>query len=1045
MKRSVWLALAGIIVLAVFALALGYTLGRGYLEHRQATRGVALGLLPFSLPLRLSESPYGLNVYLDHDLANLERSLDAVQAGGFMWLRQRFPWAEIEPERGICRWETYDRIVEAATGRGLKIIAVLDTSPAWARTSQMVTAPPSRYEDYGDFVAAVVRRYRDRVHHFQIWDEPNIYPHWGDGWASAEEYVGLLKVAHARAKRANPNAIILAGGLAPTTANDRWNLNDIAFLRRMYAEGAKGAFDVLAAKPYGFWTGPDDRRADDDVLNFSRLILLREVMEKNNDGRRPIWAVEMGWNALPPGWTGKPSPWGSDTEEVQTRRTVEALGRAQAEWPWLGVMAINGLRFPHAGPDDPIHGFALLDASFASRQLYQAVQKVAQMPPLAEAGRYAAASRAANYSSGWASVAITGTAAGPAYRADRAGEEVFFHFRGTRVAILALRSSDAGRLKVWIDGRPAPRLSRDGEGDSTIELGKRGEASVANLVLASGLPDGEHTLRLQAAAGRGGTAVTVTGFEVVRLVSPLPRLASWLLLTLAIVLCVAAIAVLMPRLPWDAWGQGVRRLSDTTSLGMLLTLAALCYLSPWLPVVAIAGVGFATLALFRLDLALVVTALTFPFYLYPKAVGGQAFSMPEVLVLLCCAAWVARGLGAGVWGWEGTFRVPVLLLVAVAIASLGASENLRLSVRELRTVVLEPVLFYVLAVAAFSRGGNSLPRSALVWGLVLGASFAAGQAVVQYLFTSHVITAEGVRRALGPYGSPNNLGLLLERVLPLALALAVTGVGTRRRVNAGTRGRGDAGTEGVARVEADSRSRDKQHPLGPRRLAAWIAVVCAVAIAAALFLTYSVGAWLGAVAGLLVLAALRGRRQVAWLLVGLVVLSLALLPLVRVQRVVSHLGLTGESTTALRVSLWRSSLAMLADYPVRGVGLDGFLEKYRNDYIRPEAWKEPDLSHPHNLVLEWWLFLGIAGVGALAWLLVAFFLRAAELLRGSLQEGERVLVQGIVAAMTAAVVHGLVDRFYFGAPDLAFVFFGLLAAVEIGNRPAAGQGTARGE
>jgi len=42
-----------------------------------------------------------------------------------------------------------------------------------------------------------------------------------------------------------------------------------------------------------------------------------------------------------------------------------------------------------------------------------------------------------------------------------------------------------------------------------------------------------------------------------------------------------------------------------------------------------------------------------------------------------------------------------------------------------------------------------------------------------------------------------------------------------------------------------------------------------------------------------------------------------------------------------------------------------------------------------------------------------------------------VLVQGAMAGRAAAITHGLVDRFYFGAPDLAFIFFTLLVIGEL--------------
>ena len=301
------------VILAAVAAASTLLFARTASRHLQVQRAVATGALPAITPWRSSGIPYGASASLQSEPANLQRSLDALQQGGYLWLRQRFPWNDLEPERGVYRWDRYDAIVDAAAQRGLKIIAVLDTSPAWARSSTMVTAPPDNMDDYGRFVAAFVTHYRDRIGHIQIWDQPNVAPNWGDYWASPAEYVAMLKVAYPLAKAANREVMVLGGGLAPTVADDQWNLNDVTYLRRMYALGARGFFDILAAKPYGFWTGPEDRRVDPSILNFSRAILLREIMVKNGDDARPVWAVEMGWNALPEDWQGKPSPWGTDS------------------------------------------------------------------------------------------------------------------------------------------------------------------------------------------------------------------------------------------------------------------------------------------------------------------------------------------------------------------------------------------------------------------------------------------------------------------------------------------------------------------------------------------------------------------------------------------------------------------------------------------------------------------------------------------------------------------------------------------------------------
>ncbi|MCL4395475.1 MAG: hypothetical protein M1482_11865, partial [Chloroflexi bacterium] len=125
---------------------------------------------------------------------------------------------------------------------------------------------------------------------------------------------------------------------------------------------------AFGTKPYGMWSGPDDRRVDMAVFNFSRAILLHEEMSAHGDANKPVWAVEFGWNALPADWQGAPSPWGTDMEPVQSARLTAAIERARSEWPWMTALIAQTFQ-PDAPSDDPIWGFALVDREFRPRAL----------------------------------------------------------------------------------------------------------------------------------------------------------------------------------------------------------------------------------------------------------------------------------------------------------------------------------------------------------------------------------------------------------------------------------------------------------------------------------------------------------------------------------------------------------------------------------------------------------------------------------------------------------------------------------------------------
>lgn len=337
------------------------------------------------------ENPLGVNTFLElePDPAVRGRSLDLIRAAGVQWVRQEFRWEEIEPvgpglfldpRFQTSTWEKYDHIVEQAHERGLGLIARLDTSPPWARSPSAPDghAPPLDLAQWERFVGALAERYHGRIRHYQIWNEPNLAIEWGGQPVDAVEYTRLLDTAHRAIKRVDSSAMVLSAALAPTRDERPEALSELAYLQRMYDAGAGSMFDILAANAYGLRGGPDDRRLDHDDVNFSRPMRVREVMVRNGDARKPIWASEMGWNAAPSGLPGQ-NDYGRVSLRLQARYTVRAFERARQEWPWMGVMAIWYFRRPdHREQQQAWYHFRMVEPDFSPLPVYQAVQQYAR-------------------------------------------------------------------------------------------------------------------------------------------------------------------------------------------------------------------------------------------------------------------------------------------------------------------------------------------------------------------------------------------------------------------------------------------------------------------------------------------------------------------------------------------------------------------------------------------------------------------------------------------------------------------------------------------
>ena len=509
-----------LLVLAGLLAALGAT---AYAEP-YFTRGVDPGTDLRPIP-DTDVNPLGVNTFLNEeaDPAKVERTLDMVAAGGFTFVRQMFAWYEIEPERNsyfdsrhnVSAWAKYDRIVDLATERHLEIIARIDKAPRWAREGQpnldrFPTGPPNDDADYANFVAAVVNRYRGRIHYIQILNEPNLEGEWGGQKIDPARFTRLLKVAYTAAKQVDPNIVVLMPGLAPTDQTGPTNLSDLLFLQGMYDAGAKDYFDIASAMVYGYGYSPYDRRVKWARNNFSRVIQTRDIMVRNGDAGKPVWASEYGWVALPQDWTGEPSPWGKPvTPEQQAQYLYEGYLRAQQEWPWMGVMCVWNFQWiePPDAPDqikNPTRGFSVVNYDFTPQPAYTLLSRAREVLDRAYTGAYPAGSRLIQHDDSWA---LRDSGSSAHLVPERAGATLRIPFSGSRLELLI--SGSGTDFTVSIDGHRAGVQT----GSESTVAGRAGPAVRALVV--DGLHDGPHLTEVTAISS-GNSSSALEGIVVSR-------------------------------------------------------------------------------------------------------------------------------------------------------------------------------------------------------------------------------------------------------------------------------------------------------------------------------------------------------------------------------------------------------------------------------------------------------------------------------------------------------------------------------------------------
>jgi hypothetical protein len=240
---------------------------------------------PGHFPVRLSLEGAGAPVIYPVAVAVIGRSEPTAKAGAFaryygqhihpewdpsVWQRMgvrssrawssifTFLWWSVEPLPGQFDFRKSDAYVKQCGEAGMEVLGVLGYPSRWAaldpgetkKQGNEYVARPERWmvrdrEAWRRYIYETVHRYKDKVQHWEIYNEVNFHPpapalSFG---GSTRDYFDLLKDAYAEAKRANPRAVILCSGFSPVA--------DLSMPTDLLSMGGAEHFDIFATHGYG--------------------------------------------------------------------------------------------------------------------------------------------------------------------------------------------------------------------------------------------------------------------------------------------------------------------------------------------------------------------------------------------------------------------------------------------------------------------------------------------------------------------------------------------------------------------------------------------------------------------------------------------------------------------------------------------------------------------------------------------------------------------------------------------------------------------------
>jgi hypothetical protein len=251
--------------------------------------------LPGAFEPKVNQHPkFGMN------FTNYFNSYSAARAAGSSFERVEFAMKIVNPSLGSFDFRTYDTfVVNPAAQQNIRVLGVLGNPPDWAGdkrfAKKMWWVPanlhlawndPQNY--WGQFVYKSALHYKGRITAWEVWNEPNI-----DFWtAPPEVFAQLLKVSYFAIKAADPNAIVVFGGI--------FHYNNYGFIQDTFksianmpdASANRSFFDAMAHHPYDL--GICQMSVEGDVIdNFLRRDM-RAYLPNEIQNPHPIWVTETG-------------------------------------------------------------------------------------------------------------------------------------------------------------------------------------------------------------------------------------------------------------------------------------------------------------------------------------------------------------------------------------------------------------------------------------------------------------------------------------------------------------------------------------------------------------------------------------------------------------------------------------------------------------------------------------------------------------------------------------------------------------------------------
>ncbi len=459
------------------------------------------------------------------------------------------------------------------------------------------------------------------------------------------------------------------------------------------------------------------------------------------------------------------------------------------------------------------------------------------------------------------------------------------------------------------------------------------------------------------------------------------------------------------------------------------------------------------LAIRRLDWAVMFLIATLPAYLIRFNIFGIPSTLLEVMILISFGVWFITNFNelktnlANLFKRNSKeikidypFRHEIVLMLIVSFVAAGISGFSSEALGIWKAYFFEPALFFILVLNIF-KAREDIKK--ILWPLAVSALAVSAAAIYQKI-TGNFVVQEFCEngdncRVTSFFGYPNAVGLYLG---PIVLVLA----GWFSSV--------------IARsVSAEAIPSQRAHQKLLRftsndKIVLFFSVIAIILSLLAIYFAKSEGALIGIIAGLIAFGLLAGKKA-RWITMAIIILSvLGIMIFAPAKDYVSNKILLRDLSGQIRKAQWAETWEMLKDGRLFfGAGLANYrnaIKPYHREGIFIRDYKDPDWHrktvfneeyrkkvwqpleiylYPHNIILNFWAELGLAGALLFIWIIFKYFYLGIFNFQFSIFNKfsiNKFINIGLIGAMVVIVVHGLVDVPYF-KNDLAAMFWLMVA------------------